>query len=131
MGKMPYLLPPHALGNKGGGHGSAAASIPAAKGSGGGFGVREKGEGSPRGRSPAAARAEAARVGLAATACGSGRRRLWAGDSGAWWRPWRWGKAPGDSMESITPLTLGRGDVQRWGDGRGRQRPLELGVVAL
>ena len=34
MGKMPCLLPPHALGNRGGGRGSAAALIPAAKGSG-------------------------------------------------------------------------------------------------
>ena len=41
------------------------------------------------------------------------------------------GKAPGDSVESITPLTLGRGDAQRRGDGRGRRRPLELGVAAL
>ena len=29
------------------------------------------------------------------------------------------GKAPGDSVESITPLTLGRGDAQRRGDGKG------------
>ena len=34
MGKMPCLLPPHALGNRGGGRGSAAAPIPAAKDSG-------------------------------------------------------------------------------------------------
>jgi len=34
--------------------------------------VRGKGEGALRGRSPAAARAEAARVGLAAAGCGSG-----------------------------------------------------------
>ena len=97
----------------------------------GGHGVGGKREGGSWGRSPAAARAEVARVGLAETACGSGRQRLWAGDSGAWWRPWRWGKAPGDSRESITPLTLGRGDTQRRGDGRGQRRPLELGVVAL
>ena len=34
--------------------------------------MRGKGEGSPRGRSPATARAEAARVGLAAAGCSSG-----------------------------------------------------------
>ena len=34
MGKMPCLLPPHTLGDRGGGRGSAAAPIPAAKGSG-------------------------------------------------------------------------------------------------
>ena len=34
MGKMPCLLPPHTLGDRGGGRGSAAAPIPAARGSG-------------------------------------------------------------------------------------------------
>ena len=83
------------------------------------------------GRFSAVARPEAARGGLATTAGGSGRRWQWVGGSEAWWRSWRWGKAPGDSVESITQLTLGRGDAQRRGDGRGRRRSLELGVAAL
>ena len=111
--------------------GSPAAARAGGSGREGGPGVREKGEGGGRARSPAAARLEAARGGLATTAGGSGRRWRWVGGSEAWWRSWRWGKALGDSVGSITPLTLGRGDAQRQGNGRGWRRSLELGVAAL
>ena len=67
------LLPPPPGQNRGGGSGVDGADS-GGQGLGGGFGVREKGEGSPRRRSPVAARAEAARVGLAVMACGSVRR---------------------------------------------------------
>ena len=61
------LLPPPPGQNRGGGSGVDGADS-GGQGLGGGSGVREKGERGPRGRFPAAARAEAARVGLAATA---------------------------------------------------------------
>ena len=108
---MPCSLPPLALGNRGRGGGSPAAPNPAALSLGGGRGEGEKGQGGQRGRFPAVARAGWSQGGLATTAGGGGRRQLRTGVPEAWQRPWRWGKAPGDSVESITPFTLGRGDA--------------------
>ena len=94
------------------------------QGLGGGSGVRGKGEGSPRGRSLAAARAEAARVGMAATACGSGRRRLWAGDSES-----RLGlRSSGDGSSAVAGFGMCGGGVVAKGRWRAvAERLVELG----
>ena len=86
--------------------------------------MREKGEGGPRGRFPAAARAESARVGLAATGCGSGRRRLWAGDSES-----RLGlRSSGDGSSAVAGFGVcGGGAVAKGGWRAVAERLVELG----
>jgi len=87
----------------------AGGAWPAALGLDGARGEREKGEESERSRSPAAARAEVVRGGLATTA--GGRRWPWAGVLKARRRSRRGGKARGDLGDSIPPLTLGGGGL--------------------
>ena len=70
-----FLLPPDQ--NRGREWGGVSGTNLGGQGLGGGSGVGEKGERGPRGRFPAAARAEVAWVGLAATRCGGGWRRAW------------------------------------------------------
>ena len=98
-------------------------------GLGGGREEGEKGQGGSWGRSPAAARAEAVRGGLATTA--GGRRWPWAGVPEVRRRSRRGGKALGDPVESIPPLTLGSGGLWTALHGGGRQWTEKLAAVAL
>ena len=126
LGKMPPLLPPPSWSEQRKGIGGVGGANPGGQGLGGGFGVREKGERGPRGRFPAAAQAEAARVGLAATGCGSGRWRLWAGDSESRRRAREGGKGRESIGGTDAHLGLGCGAT-----GRGAPRWPVLGAAAM
>ena len=126
MGKKPSLLPPPSRSEQRKGIGGVGGANPGGQGLGGGSGVREKGERGPRGRFPAAARAEAARVGLAATGCCSGRRRLRAGDSESRRRAREGGKGRESLGGTDAHLGLGCGAA-----GRGAPRWPVLGAAAM
>ena len=89
----------------------------------------EKGEESERVRFPAAARAEVERGRLATRA--NGRRWPWAGVPEVRRRSRRGGKALGDPVESIPPLTLGSGGLWTALHGGGRQWTEKLAAAAL